>query len=89
MPTVVVTSTLCHAVCNTTQVHSLPWSPLQEDNAQAEVQLQVRFQEPAKAVTPQQAFVMYDCDVCLGSALVQHPGPSLYECGTEKQPNAA
>lgn len=89
MLSVVVTFTHCRAVCNTSQVHLLLWSPLQEDNVQAEGRLQVRFQEPAKAVTPQQALVMYDCDVCLGSALVQHPGPSLYEYGREKQPNAA
>ena len=42
-------------------------------------QLHVQFQKPAKAVTPQQAFVMYEGDICLGSALVQHPGPSVYE----------
>jgi tRNA U34 2-thiouridine synthase MnmA/TrmU len=36
--------------------------------------LLVNFQEPALAVTPQQAFVMYDGDVCLGSAPVIVPG---------------
>ena len=41
--------------------------------------LQVRFHEPAQAVTPEQAFVMYHGDVCLGSALVQHSGATLHE----------
>ncbi len=41
--------------------------------------LQVRFDEPLKSVTPEQAFVMYHGDVCLGSALVQHSGPTEYE----------
>lgn len=61
--------------CNVAPVH------VQGNSLQAEVQLQVRFLEPARALTPQQAFVMYDGDVCLGSALVQHPGPSLHELG--------
>lgn len=31
------------------------------------------FDEPAAAITPQQAFVMYDGEVCLGSALIARP----------------
>ena len=39
------------------------------------------FPEPAAALTPQQAFVMYDGEVCLGSALIAVPGRSLHEEG--------
>ena len=41
--------------------------------------LLVRFERPARAITPQQAFVMYEGEVCLGSAPVLHPGRSLFE----------
>ena len=55
--------------------------------------LQVNFDVPARALTPQQALVMYDGDVCLGSAPIGCPGLSLYEAGHEtivgSQPNAA
>jgi hypothetical protein len=37
------------------------------------------FDEPAAAITPQQAFVSYDGDVCLGSALIAVPGQTLHE----------
>jgi len=55
---------------------------VQEDAVDQNTLLQVRFHEPLKAVTPEQAFVMYDGDVCLGSALVQHSGPTIYEHNT-------
>ena len=45
--------------------------------------MHVRFPEPVKAVTPEQAFVMYDGDVCLGSALVRHSGPTMHETQAE------
>lgn len=43
--------------------------------------LTAEFDEPAMAVTPQQAFVMYDNDVCLGSADIVLPGRTLFEHG--------
>ena len=46
--------------------------------------LHVRFDEPQKAITPEQAFVMYDGEVCLGSAVVQHSGSTLFETGHDK-----
>jgi len=52
---------------------------MQDDMIDQDTLLQVRFDEPLKSVTPEQAFVMYHGDVCLGSALVQHSGPTEYE----------
>ncbi len=43
--------------------------------------LVARFDEPAGAITPQQAFVLYDGEVCLGTALIAQPGRSLFEQG--------
>lgn len=43
--------------------------------------LVARFDEPAGAITPQQAFVLYDGDVCLGTALIAQPGRSIFEQG--------
>jgi len=57
---------------------SIVWF-MQDDMIDQETLLQVRFDEPLKSVTPEQAFVMYHGDVCLGSALVQHAGPTEYE----------
>ncbi|KAK2079955.1 hypothetical protein QBZ16_002350 [Prototheca wickerhamii] len=37
------------------------------------------FDEPATAITPQQAFVLYDGERCLGSALIARPGRTLAE----------
>ena len=37
------------------------------------------FKDAARAVTPQQAFVMYQGEVCLGSAPILYPGQTLYE----------
>ncbi|QDZ17577.1 tRNA-specific 2-thiouridylase MnmA [Chloropicon primus] len=39
----------------------------------------VKFDEPHAAVTPEQALVLYDGDVCLGSALIHRPGKTLFE----------
>lgn len=39
------------------------------------------FDEPAGAITPQQAFVLYDGELCLGTALIAQPGRSLFEQG--------
>lgn len=41
--------------------------------------LVAHFPQPAAAITPQQAFVMYDGEVCLGSALIALPGQTLHE----------
>eukprot|EP00775_Hariotina_reticulata_P007639 gene7639-7841_t len=35
--------------------------------------------QPSRAVTPGQAFVMYDGEVCLGSAVIAAHGPTLFE----------
>ena len=43
--------------------------------------LAVELARPARALTPQQAFVLYDGDVCLGGALVGAPGKTLHEAG--------
>jgi tRNA-specific 2-thiouridylase len=37
------------------------------------------FDEPASAITPGQMFVMYDGDVCLGSAPIVAPGKTVFE----------
>ena len=42
---------------------------------------QVRFGGPVRAVTPQQALVLYEGEVCLGAAPICHPGPSHHERG--------
>lgn len=42
-------------------------------------QLQIRFEEPARAITPGQALVLYDGDVCLGASVIAYPGVSLFE----------
>lgn len=46
-------------------------------------QLVVRFDEPMRAVTPGQELVLYDGDVCLGSAMIAQPGESLAEGGLQ------
>lgn len=58
---------------------------LQDQSIDKQSLLHVRFEEPLKAVTPEQAFVMYDREVCLGSALVQHSGPTLFETGHSRR----
>ncbi|KAL6784700.1 hypothetical protein ACKKBF_B02850 [Auxenochlorella protothecoides x Auxenochlorella symbiontica] len=52
---------------------------LEEDERIGPGFLVAHFDEPARAITPQQAFVMYDGERCLGSALIAKPGPSLAE----------
>lgn len=41
--------------------------------------LVVEFDEPAASITPQQMFVMYDGDVCIGSAAIALPGQTVFE----------
>lgn len=41
--------------------------------------LVAEFEEPARAITPQQAFVMYDGERCVGSADICLPGESVME----------
>lgn len=54
------------------RLHKSQW----QDSKQ---QLQVRFTHPLRAVTPGQALVLYDGDVCLGASILSYPGPSLFE----------
>lgn len=49
-------------------------------------QLIVRFQDPMRAITPGQELVLYDGDVCLGSAMIIQPGQSLAELGLQMPP---
>lgn len=49
----------------------------------------MRFEQPARAITPQQAFVMYQGTVCLGSAPVLHPGRSLFERNIPLDPSVS
>ncbi len=43
------------------------------------------FNTPAMALTPQQAMVLYQGEVCLGSALVAQPGASEFESGNQDE----
>lgn len=45
----------------------------------SEGRMQVRFNEPQRAITPRQSVVFYDGDVCLGGALIEHSGPTQFE----------
>ena len=54
----------------------------------AAAQLRVRFQAPARALTPGQALVLYDGEVCLGGGVIRHSGPTLHESG-EAAPHGA
>ena len=66
---------------------SLLWRPALEgpdqspsvESASSSQLLHVRFHAPARAVTPEQALVLYDGEVCLGGGLVRHPGASEFE----------
>jgi hypothetical protein len=40
---------------------------------------QIRFTKPARAITPGQALVLYDGEICLGSGRLLYPGPTLFE----------
>lgn len=60
--------------------HRSVFSRLQpEDSRTLPSYLVARFDEPAAAITPQQAFVLYDGEQCLGTALIAAPGRSLHE----------
>lgn len=63
-----------------------------EDSRVLPTYLVACFDEPAAAITPQQAFVLYDGEQCLGAALIALPGASLHEqagTGTGEPPAAA
>jgi tRNA-specific 2-thiouridylase len=45
----------------------------------SEGRIQVRFDEPQRAITPRQSVVFYDGDVCLGGALIERSGPTQFE----------
>ena len=49
----------------------------------AEGTLRLRFERPARAVTPGQAVVLYRGEVCVGGGVIRHPGKSLMELGEE------
>lgn len=53
------------------------------DDGDGEAMIEVMFDSPERAVTPGQALVLYDGDVCLGGGVVLYPGPSLYEVREE------
>eukprot|EP00887_Chlorella_sp_A99_P008097 scaffold12.g8097.t1 len=55
-----------------------------EDGAVLPGYLVAHFPEPAPAITPQQAFVLYDGELCLGSAAIAQPGRSLHEAALGK-----
>ncbi|CCB89217.1 tRNA-specific 2-thiouridylase mnmA [Simkania negevensis Z] len=40
--------------------------------------MHVTFPQPMRAITPRQSVVFYDGDTCLGGALIEKAGPSLY-----------
>ncbi len=50
-----------------------------EDSRVLPTYLVACFDEPAAAITPQQAFVLYDGEQCLGASLIALPGASLHE----------
>ena len=52
-------------------------------------QLRVRFAAPARALTPGQALVLYDGEVCLGGGVIRHSGPTLHETGEAAPQGAA
>ncbi len=53
------------------------------EGSSSSLALRVRFEAPARALTPGQALVLYDADgeVCLGGGVIRHAGPSLWEAG--------
>ena len=69
------------AVASSKALHLL--FTLQTDDQPPAHRLHVSF-DPALAITPEQAFVLYQGEVCLGSALVQHPAATLFEADTSQ-----
>ena len=59
-----------------------------QDEAISPGYLVALFDQPEWGVTPQQAFVVYDGEVCLGSALIAVPGRTLQEENREDAGNS-
>ena len=80
-----VTGTAAAAAAVAAAAAALGWAPsaycrLQsQDAAVLPSYVVALFDEPAAAITPQQAFVLYDGDRCLGAAPIAQPGRSLHE----------
>jgi len=53
----------------------------EEEEEEGSYVLRVRFLQPARAVTPKQALVLYDGDACLGGGLIRYPARSHFERG--------
>lgn len=53
--------------------------PMPETSGVLQGQLNVRFKNPVRAITPRQALVLYDGDVCLGGGPIGHVGLTLAE----------
>jgi len=49
------------------------------EGGEAGAELRLRFEQPARAITPGQAVVLYEGEVCLGGGMIRHPGRSLLE----------
>lgn len=54
-----------------------------------EGKLFVRFQDAQRAITEQQSIVFYQNDTCLGGAIIESVGMSLYEMGLKDQSHTA
>ncbi|KAK3234788.1 hypothetical protein CYMTET_54970 [Cymbomonas tetramitiformis] len=60
-----------------------PAAPSVEASDAQPSQLHVHFAKPSRAVTPKQALVLYDGEVCLGGGLIAYPAASYHELGKQ------